>query len=190
MDKNDKKTVTTEAQKFSPSADGSDKLSDSVVTIEALKKRAEELENKYKRALADYQNLEKRAREERQNWILRANKDLLLHLLPVLDTLILAKKHIKVQDEGLGLSIKQFQDLLKGEGVDKIDVVGKQFDPNIMQCVETKEAEDGKVLEELESGYMLYDKVLRPALVSVGKSKIEKKEEEKAKKELQRGDYM
>lgn len=158
--------------------------------VEELKRKVEESDNKYKRALADYQNLEKRAKEERNEWILRANKDLLLHLLPVLDTLILANKHIKVYDEGLSLSIKQFQDLLKTEGVEKIDAVGKQFDPKAMQCVETQEGADGKILEEVRVGYMLHDQVLRAALVKVGKAKIEKEEEEKAKEQLQKGGYM
>lgn len=157
---------------------------------EDLEKKVEELDNKYKRALADYQNLEKRVGEERNDWVLRANKDLLLHLLPVLDTLILAKKHNKIEDEGLSLSIKQFQDLLKTEGVEKIEVVGKEFDPKTMQCVETQEGTDGKILEEVREGYMLHDQVLRAALVKVGKAKIEKEEEKKAKEQLQKGDYM
>lgn len=163
-----KKTPTTEVhkidetQKLSPPDGGSDKSSDSAVAIE-------DLDKKYKRALADYQNLEKRVREERNDWILRANKDLLLHLLPVLDTLILAKKHIKAQDEGLDLSIRQFQDLLKREAVEKIEAVGKTFDPKLMQCVDTMEGEEGKILEEIRAGYMLHNKVLRVALVKVGR---------------------
>lgn len=136
---------------------------------EELKRRVEDLDNKYKRALADYQNLEKRVREEKREWIITANRDVLLHLLPVLDTLILAKKHSKVEDKGLDLSIKQFQNLLKKEGIEKIDALGKQFDPKMMQCVKTLEGEDGKVLEEAQTGYMLYDNVLRAALVIVGK---------------------
>ncbi|MEK7534189.1 MAG: nucleotide exchange factor GrpE [Patescibacteria group bacterium] len=144
--------------------------------IEELKKRLEELDNKYKRALADYQNLEKRVREEKREWLLTVNKDLLLHLLPVLDTLILAKKHIKVHDEGLSLSIKQFEDLLKAEGVERIETVGKSFDPHLMQCVETIEGEEGKIVEEIRAGYKLHNTVLRAALVKVGKKKIEKEE--------------
>lgn len=145
--------------------------------IEELKRKIEELDNKYKRAMADYQNLEKRVREEKREWALTANRELLLHLLPVLDTLILTKKHIKVQDEGLSLSIKQLEDLLKKEGVEKIDAVEKQFDPKTMQCVETKEGEEGKILEEAQTGYMMYDDILRAALVIVGKKKTEEEEE-------------
>ena len=139
--------------------------------IDELKKTIEELEDKYKRALADYQNLEKRVAEERKELIRRANKDLLLRFLPVLDTLMLAIKHIKTQDKGLSLSLKQFQDVLKGEGVEKIEVVGKQFDPNLMQCVETVTGEAGKVLDEIRPGYKLSNLLLRAALVKVGKTK-------------------
>ena len=203
MDKNDKikdkETATTEIQKKHETQkfSASDNFSNSGVAREALlkeianlKEELEECENKYKRALADYQNLEKRAAEERREWILKANKGLLLHLLPVLDTLILAEKHIKTQNQELSLSLKQFLDTLKGEGVARIDAVGKSFDPHVMECVETVEGEEGKVVEELRSGYMLHDKVLRPVLVKVGKKIQEKEEEEKAKKELQKGDYM
>ena len=69
-----------------------------------------ELENQLRRALADYQNLEKRITEERSSWIRTANKSLILKLLPVLDNLLLAKKHIS--DEGLNLSVQKFLDIL------------------------------------------------------------------------------
>jgi molecular chaperone GrpE len=165
MDKNDKVKKDSRKQNSDESKDTKRD------EVELLKTKAEELEDKYKRALADYQNLEKRAAEERREWILKANKDLLLHLLPVLDTLILAEKHIKTQNQELALSLKQFLDILKGEGVTRIDAVGKSFDPHFMECVETIEGEEGKVVEELRSGYMFYDKVLRPVLVKVGKTK-------------------
>src|SRR3990167_3436352 len=71
-----------------------------------LEKNLEEYENKYRRAIADYQNLEKRTREERGELIMSANRDLLIRLLPVLDTLTLAQEHVK--DEGLRVSIQQF----------------------------------------------------------------------------------
>ena len=137
--------------------------------VQELELKLEEFEDKYKRALADYQNLEKRVLVERKEWILKANKDLLLRLLPVLDTLILAEKNIKVGDEGLSLGIKQFQDLLKNENVERIETLGKNFDPNLMECIETVDGEEGIVIEEIRAGYMLYDKVLRPAQVAVGK---------------------
>ena len=136
--------------------------------VEELKQRAEEFENNYKRALADYQNLQKRVGEEKSEWIQSANKDLLLRLLPVLDTLMLAEKHL--QDQGLTVSINHFLDTLKAEGVTRIKTTGEDFNPHLMECVTTEQGEEGKVLEELRAGYMLYDKVLRPAQVKVGKS--------------------
>jgi molecular chaperone GrpE len=126
------------------------------------------LENQLKRALADYQNLEKRIASEKSSWILASNKNLLLRLLPGLDSLLLAEKH--TQDEGVKISIKHFLDILENEGVKKIETVGKDFNPNLMEAITTQEGEDGKVLEEVRAGYMLYDQVLRPAQVIVGKS--------------------
>lgn len=130
-----------------------------------LQKDKEELENQYKRALADYQNLEKRITEEKGEWIKMANKDLLLKLLPVFDTLTLAAKHI--QDEGLNLSVKQFLDVLQSVGVERIDTQNQAFDPLTMEAVE-KTGDGGKVIEETRAGFTLFGKVLKPAQVRVG----------------------
>lgn len=137
-----------------------------------LKEKVEELENQVKRTLADYRNLENRVSQERGEWIVKSNKDLLLHLLPVLDTLILVEKHLKDKNEGLSLSIKQFLDILKDEGVIRIETEDKSFDPALMECVETIEGEEGKVIEEVRPGYLLNEQVLRAALVKVGKKKV------------------
>lgn len=127
------------------------------------------LENQLKRALADYQNLEKRITEEKSSWIKTANKDLLLKLLPVLDNLFLARMHI--QDEGLNLSIQKFLDILKEEGVERVDSTGRDFDPEMMECVSVQEGEENKVLEEIRAGFIINDRVLRPAQVVVGSAK-------------------
>ncbi len=132
-----------------------------------LEEKIKEDEEKYKRALADYQNLEKRVREERINWIKTANKELLLRLLPVLDTLLLAQKHS--QDKNLEISAQQFLDVLKSEGIERVQTERKEFDPKLMECIITEEGEEGKVLEETRAGYLLNDQVLRPAQVKVGK---------------------
>jgi molecular chaperone GrpE len=132
-----------------------------------LQKKVEELEDQLKRTLADFQNREKRIIEERQEWIKSASRDLIIRLLPVLDTLILANQHDK--SEGLNISAQQFLDVLKTEGVEPIKTEGKDFDPILMECVQTEEGKEGKVLEEIRSGYTLNEKVIRPALVKVGK---------------------
>jgi len=135
---------------------------------EELKKKVEELENHLKRILADYQNLEKRAKEEKQELIKSANRGLILRLLPALDTLMIAKKH--TNDKGLELSIRQLFDILEKEGIAKIETLGKDFDPKYMECNQTVDGAEGKVIEELKPGYMLNDSVLRAAQVSVGKN--------------------
>lgn len=135
--------------------------------IETLKQQVEDFENKYKRAIADYQNLQKRVQEEKSEWIRAANKELLLRILAVLDTLILAYQH--TQDKNVQVSVQQFLDVLKTEGVTKIETVSKKFDPNIMDAIATDTGEEGMVLEELRAGFMIYDKLLRAAQVKVGK---------------------
>jgi molecular chaperone GrpE len=132
--------------------------------------RLEEVEAKYRRALADYQNLEKRMVEDRREWIRQANKDLLLRVLPVLDTLMLAGMHS--EDKSLHISIQQFLDILKSEGITKIETKGKDFDPSVMEAVGTSEGDEGKVIEEARTGFLLHDKLLRPAQVIVGSKDI------------------
>lgn len=140
-----------------------------VVEPEVVEEQVNEWEDKARRALADYQNLEKRVRDDRINLIRSANKDLLLRFLPVLDTLILANQH--VANEGLQLSINQFTDTLKSEGVVKIDTKDKKFDPLLMEVVSTGEGKEGVVIQEVRTGYLLHDILLRPAQVIVGKEK-------------------
>lgn len=126
----------------------------------------EHVENQLKRALADYQNLEKRVASEKAVWIGMANRDLIKRLLPGLDSLLLAQSH--TEDEGIKISIKQFLDAFKEEGIEKIATEGADFDPNLMEAVSTVEGEDGKVIQEVKSGYMLNGEVIRPAQVIVG----------------------
>lgn len=130
--------------------------------------KIQDIENQLKRALADYQNLEKRVLQDKSDWIKSANKDLLLRLIPGLDSLILAEKH--TQDEGVKLSIKHFLDILEQEGVKRIQTENADFDPNLMEAVAAAEGAEGKVIEETRAGYMLYDQVLRPAQVVVGRA--------------------
>lgn len=135
---------------------------------EELHEKLSECEEKYRRAIADYQNLEKRNIIDRSEWIKSANREMLLRILPIVDTLVLAVKHD--DNKTLEVAYNQFVDILKAEGVVKIDTEGKKFDPTVMECLEMVEEGD-MVIEELRTGYMLYDKLLRPAQVRVGKSK-------------------
>ncbi|MDP3998432.1 MAG: nucleotide exchange factor GrpE [bacterium] len=150
----------------------SDKVKqDKVAQLEIL---VRDLEEKWKRALADYQNLEKRVESRRQEVAAFAAKGLILKLLPVGDTLNLAARHLK--DQGLDLAIGHFRQILESEGLEKIETEGKDFDPNEMECVEVVEGEnEGKVAEEVRAGYLLEGKVLRVAQVKVFKKQITEK---------------
>lgn len=163
--KDDKKTQASRSQK----ADGQEyqQVNDSENQVEKISQRIEDLENQVKRVLADYQNLEKRNRDERVQWIQTANKELLLRLLPVLDTLMLASIHS--DDQSLKVATQQFLDVLKGEGVTQIETHEKEFDPVTMECIAIETGKENKVLEELRPGFLLNDMVLRPAQVKVGK---------------------
>ncbi len=124
------------------------------------------LEENLKRALADYQNLERRVLEERAGSIRYANEELLKRLLPAFDNLYLAERYI--EDEGIKLTIKKLTESLQEVGVVRIEVLGREFDPNQMECVDVVEGKKDIVVAELMPGFMLFDKVIRPAQVRVG----------------------
>ncbi len=125
-----------------------------------------EWEDKYKRVLADYQNLEKRVRDERVELIRSSNRELLLRFLPILDTVLLAKQH--EDNQNLKIVEDQFLAVLKTDGVVRIKTVGEQFDPTTMEVVTTAKGNEGIVIQEVRPGYLLYDRLLRPAQVIVG----------------------
>ncbi|MCL5675650.1 MAG: nucleotide exchange factor GrpE [Patescibacteria group bacterium] len=136
--------------------------------IKQLEEKNEELNNSWKRALADYQNLEKRIRENSDELAKYAGEQILREVLEPLDILKKAEEHL--QDQGLSLAVSNFLKVLEENGVVKIEVVGKKFDPNLMECVEVVQGEkEDVVVEEIRAGYMFKDKILRPAQVKVGK---------------------
>lgn len=131
-----------------------------------LAEELSEMEGNWKRALADYQNLQKRVAEEKEEMLKFANLVLISQLLPVLDNLELLGKHNK--DEGIKMIIKGFKDVLKDSGVKEIEVSkGDDFDPLLMEAVEANG--EGSVSEVLQPGYKLSDKLIRPTKVIVGK---------------------
>jgi len=137
------------------------------------KNEADVWKAKYVRALADYQNLEKRTHEHVNESRTYASLHIVRLLLPVLDNLERATKHLA--DDGLKHIVRQFHMVFADVGVTRIDVIGKPFDPVEMDCVALVEGENGIVVEELVAGYRMHDKVIRPAKVNVGSG--EKKEE-------------
>lgn len=134
--------------------------------ISELKNQIETLTNNWKRALADYQNLEKWYEKEKADFIQFANAGLILKLLAVFDNLERVQTYLK--DDGLDLAIREFKKVLVEEGLGEIEVVGKEFNPEEMEAVETVGGEQEKVAAVLCKGYQLKGKVIRPAKVKVG----------------------
>lgn len=131
-----------------------------------LENQIANLEDNLKRALADYQNLERRVLNEKSDLIKYSNQTLLNTLLPSFDNLYLAEKYI--EDEGIKLTVKKLTENLLEVGVSRIDVENKKFDPNTMECIEVVDGEKDVVISEVRPGFMLFDKVIRPAAVKVG----------------------
>lgn len=131
---------------------------------EDLQKKCEEYLNGWKRERADFLNYKKEEMERIGNLAKYANEELILKLLPILDNLCLAEQHVK--DEGVAQIKKQLEDFLAKEGIEHVEVVGKPFDPNTMEAVE---GSGETVLEEVQRGYTLHGKLIRPAKVKLSK---------------------
>ncbi|MBI5449224.1 nucleotide exchange factor GrpE [Candidatus Gottesmanbacteria bacterium] len=146
------------------------KIIDQAKEIEEIHKQSDEWKNKYLRALADYQNLEKRTHTEKEETRKFAVLIFLERLLPVADTLARAQKHLS--DSGLGLALKELDAILQEFGVEKIQTLGKPFNPHEMECIEVVEGKENEVVEEALPGFRLHGRVLRVAQVKVGKKAV------------------
>jgi len=134
--------------------------------IKNLEKKTNDLENNWKRALADYKNLEKRIFEDKEQLAFYIKKQTIESTLPFLDNLEKIEEHIK--DKGLELTLKDFKQTLSSMGVEEIKALGDDFDSSKMEAVEISKGEKNKVLKILSKGYLLNGKLLRPARVIVG----------------------
>jgi molecular chaperone GrpE len=134
--------------------------------IKELETKIVSLENNWKRAVADYKNLEKRTAEEKTNYMHFTKSQVIKEFLPFFDNLERLEDH--TNDEGLKLVIKDLKNTLKNMGVEEVDALGKDFDHNTMEAMELKKGEKNKVLEIYQKGYLLNGNLLRPAKVVVG----------------------
>jgi len=152
--------------------------------LEEEKAKAERHLNNWQRAEADFDNYKKRAEQERSESTKFANMVLILSLLPILDDLERAFNSLPAKlaqltwIDGIRLIYRKLQATLEARGLSEIKTLGENFDPTVHEAVSQGEGEEGKVIEELQKGYKLYDRVIRPALVVVGKGKEEEKKEE------------
>jgi molecular chaperone GrpE len=158
--------------------------------INAIQEEKDEFKDKYLRALANYENLRKRAIQERQKAYDVSREDLFRKILPIIDdfkrafqSLQESEKHkddYKSFYEGIRLVHSNLENLMKIHNIEPFESTGEQFDPakhDAIHVIEKNDEEEGKILEETECGYKIKDKILRPAKVIVAK-KVEKKQEE------------
>lgn len=146
--------------------------------LEEVKKKADEYLNGWKRATADYQNLQKETVRERERLAQYATEEIIRDFLPVLDQAGEAFRNAptdadqKIQEwiRGVKIVFDGFAHLLRSYGVEKIEVLGKPFDPMYHETVGSRRQEGsvaGIVLEDARPGYTLHGRILRPAQVII-----------------------
>jgi len=147
------------------------------------RKKAEDYLANWQRAQADFINYKRRNEQERQDFNRFANANLILSLLPALDDLERAlssippklAKHSWV--DGIRLVERKFKSSLETQGLTPIKALGEPFDPNFHEALRQDKGKEGIIVEEFQKGYMLGDRVLRPAKVVVGNGEEEEKED-------------
>jgi len=172
-----------------PPADGDDRSSESAAggaavaegsgpgtELQKLKAERDSLLDRLARAQAEFENARRRAVKEQQDFRDYAAADAIKPLLPVIDSF---ERALQVKSDagdfrgGVELIYKQLQDALAKLGVRPIPAKGEPFDPHVheaIEMVETSDAADHEVLEELQRGYKIKDRLLRPAMVKVAKN--------------------
>jgi molecular chaperone GrpE len=151
---------------------------DIMVKLQEKEREAAENYDKYVRAIAELENYRKRAAREKADFIRYGNENLIKDILPLVDSMDRALQHADnygysdAFKKGLKLLQGQLQGCLEKYGVRQIECVNKAFDPHIHEAVlqvDSGAHEKDRVVEELEKGYLLHERLLRPAKVSVSK---------------------
>lgn len=145
--------------------------------LEETRGQLAELNDKYLRIYAEFDNFRKRTAMDREELRRYANEEIIAELLSVLDHLDMAVQHSRGATaekivEGVQMTLKEFERLLEKFGVRIISAAGQAFDPNLhhaMAQIPTDEVEPNTVVEEFRKGYQLHDKLIRAALVSVAR---------------------
>ena len=155
------------------------------------KEKIAELTETLQRLQAEFENYRKRTEKEKAEFVKYAKAELMQSLLPTIDTFEIALKSTKDNEKfakGMEMVYAQLVSTLQSEGLKPIECVGKKFDPYLHEVMlkEKSDKDDGFVLEELQKGYMLNDRVLRHSKVKISeKSEKEEKMEEKGNEKVQ-----
>lgn len=180
MSKKDKEKEIQEEVKAEEAEEAVEEVSEAVdeqaKLIDELTEQVDKLKNDFARAYADTENMKKRLTKEADNAKKYRFRDSALELLPIVDNMAMAL-NVKTEDEavlnyvkGFEMIYRQLLSVLDKEGVKEIEADGKPFDHNTMQALmqeAVEGVESGMVVQVLQKGYMLKDRILRPALVKV-----------------------
>jgi molecular chaperone GrpE len=165
-----------------PESSGTEDAGDLEKALVAEKEKAEQYLANWQRAQADFINYKRRVEQEREERSKFANLELILNLLPVLDDFERAFSTIPEEYcqagwvEGARLVERKLRSVLEAQGVSPIEAMGEPFDPSLHEAVRQACGEDGVVVGEVEKGYKLHDKVIRPTKVVVGNGDIPEEE--------------
>ncbi len=150
--------------------------------LEEIQESAEKNYDLYVRSQADIDNMKKRFQKEKEELVKYSNELLIKQLLPVMDSLEKAidhsqdEKSINALREGVELTLKRLIDTLEKAGLKDVKAVNESFDPNFHEAIselEDNTKESGTVLKELQKGYILNQRLLRPSVVIISKNKDE-----------------
>ena len=150
--------------------------------LEEEKQRAGKHYESWQRSAADYQNYKRRMEEERREVARLANVSLIINLLPLMDDIDRALRSVdpKIAGltwiDGIWMIYRKFEAVLQNAGVTEIEADAQQFDPTVHEAISEVDGEEGKVVSVVQKGYKLGDRVIRPAMVVVGKGGGEQKE--------------
>ncbi len=164
-----------------------EKINELEILKQSLDEKKKESGDYYEQLLrlkAEFENYRKRVERESRELAKYGKAEVIAGMFPVLDSFEKAistvekSSDVKSVIEGIKLIYKHMMDVLKKEGLKKIESAGKKFDPNLHHAVMTREGrkdEDNKIVEEIQAGYTLADRVIRPAMVVVAKHEETKK---------------
>ena len=143
------------------------------------KEKAENYLTNWQRAQADFINYKRRNEQEKEETIRFANMELILGILPVLDDLERALDSVSPEQaepgwlEGIRLIERKMKANLGAQGLSYIEALGEKFDPHLHEAVRQDKGEEGTIIEEVQKGYKLHDRVIRASRVVVGNGEIE-----------------
>ena len=156
-----------------------DPLKEMEEKVESLKKEAAENHDRLLRMAAEFENYKKRATREMNDFRKFANESFAKAMLPVVDSMDLAvesssnDKHVNnSMVEGVNMTLKEILKIFEHFGIKRFESIGNTFDPNLHQAVmqeETDKFPENTVSKELQKGFMIHDRLLRPAMVVVSK---------------------